>query len=113
MIDRAVGVVSRTGFPSTEWQVVLHARGDDSDGRAALGVLCHEYWYPIYAFIRGRVRDVHKAQDLTQGFFTHLLTHGVVACADQSRGRFRDFLLACCRNYLSCQWRWSRSKKNG
>ena len=113
MFDRAHGVMSRNDFPSTEWKVVLNARDDDSDGRAALGVLCQQYWYPIYAFVRSRVRDVHKAQDLTQGFFTHLLTHGVVASADQSRGRFRDFLLACCRNYLWGRWRWSRAKKNG
>ena len=113
MFDRAIGVMSQNAFPSTEWKVVENAKDDDSDGRAALGVLCQNYWYPIYAFVRGRVRDVHKAQDLTQGFFTHLLTHGVVASADQTRGRFRDFLLTCCRNYLRGHWRWSRAKKNG
>jgi DNA-directed RNA polymerase specialized sigma24 family protein len=111
MIDRAIGIMSRNGFPSTEWKVVLEARDDGSDGRAALGVLCSQYWYPIYAFVRSRVRDVHKAQDLTQGFFTHLLSHGVVANADQARGRFRDFLLGCCRNYLLGHWRWLRAKK--
>ena len=113
MIDRAIGDMSGNGFPSTEWKVVLDARDDGSDGRKALGVLCSQYWYPIYAFVRSRVRDVHKAQDLTQGFFTHLLSHGVVASADRSRGRFRDFLLACCRNYMRGRWRWSRAKKNG
>ncbi|HVK13996.1 MAG TPA: hypothetical protein VM597_34960 [Gemmataceae bacterium] len=113
MIDRVSGITSRNGFPSTEWKVVLEARDDDSDGRAALGVLCRVYWYPVYAFVRGKVRDVHKAQDLTQGFFTHLLSNGVVASADQTRGRFRDFLLGCCRNYLKDHWKWFRSGQNG
>ena len=39
----------------------------------ALGELCRIYWYPLYAYIRRRGRTPEEAQDLTQGFFLHLL----------------------------------------
>jgi RNA polymerase sigma-70 factor (ECF subfamily) len=81
-------------FVTTHWSVVLTAAGTDTPrAQAALGHLCRMYWYPIYHFVRRQGHAVHDAQDLTQEFFARLLEKNWIAHADQSRGRFRSFLL--------------------
>lgn len=109
----AAGIRPHSDFPSTEWTLVHGAAGDDSDSRAALGILCGEYWYPIYAFIRRLVGNADRAQDLTQGFFLKLLDKRTVAAADRTAGRFRDFLLTCCRNFVATQGRKARTARRG
>ena len=59
----------RLHFATTQWSIVLAAGDIDRQGsRDALARLCETYWYPLYAYVRRRVRDVHEAQDLTQTF---------------------------------------------
>ena len=42
-------------FDTTNWSVVTRASSvDPAQARAALATLCQAYWYPVYAFIRGR-----------------------------------------------------------
>ncbi len=79
---------------TTHWSLVL-AAGHRSSSRSndALAALCRTYWYPLYAYVRRRVRDVDEAQDLTQGFFSQLLEKNYLAVAQPERGRFRAFLL--------------------
>ena len=43
--------------------------------QAALGELYRIYRYPLYAYVRRRGYAPEEAQDLTQGFFLHLLEH--------------------------------------
>jgi RNA polymerase sigma-70 factor (ECF subfamily) len=101
-------------FATTHWSVVQAA----SDRRApaasqALAELCESYWYPLYAFIRRRVSDVHEAQDLTQAFFEQLLARGTFEAADPERGRFRAFLLTACKRFLVNEWHKDRAVKRG
>jgi len=84
-----------------------------ADSEAALAELCQTYWYPLYAYIRRRVRDVNEAQDLTQGFFTRLLEKNDIAAAQPERGRFRAFLLTSFKNFLSNEWDKLRALKRG
>lgn len=93
------------GFPTTRWSRVVQAGGDHADpgARDALAELCAAYWYPIYAFIRGRCHDAEDAADLTQEYFTRLLEKGVLAGVDRHRGRFRAFLRTDCSFFLSDQ----------
>jgi len=50
-------------FATTHWSVVLEACLKDSPrAQAALGQLYTAYWYPLYAFVRGRGHDIHEAQ---------------------------------------------------
>jgi RNA polymerase sigma-70 factor (ECF subfamily) len=42
-------------------------------------------------------------QDLTQGFFLHVLEHRALAGVDRLKGKFRSFLLASFQNHLSDQ----------
>ena len=39
------------------------------------------------------------AEDLTQGFFEYFIERNRLDSADENRGRFRTFLLACVKNY--------------
>ena len=89
-------------FATTHWSLVLSA-GDVAQpaARRALSELCQAYWYPLYAYVRRRVDDVHEAQDLTQAFFSHLLEKQTIARADRTRGRFRAFLLTALKNFLA------------
>ena len=41
-------------FDSTQWSLVLQARADTPDARAALDRLCRTYRPPVLAYIRGR-----------------------------------------------------------
>jgi RNA polymerase sigma-70 factor (ECF subfamily) len=100
-------------FATTHWSLVLEARGTDESSRAALETLCRTYWYPIYAFVRRRGADTHRAQDLTQEFFRRLLADDSISTARQERGRFRTFLLGALKNFLANDWRDSQRLKRG
>ena len=101
-------------FQTTHWSVVRQAVGsDDSLARKALAALCDAYWYPLYAYIRRSGKTPHDAEDLTQGFFAHLLDHQILAAADPDKGKLRTFLLACTRNYLADQRDRAMAQKRG
>ena len=73
--------------------VVAAGRSDTPGAQAALEKLCRTYWYPLYAYARRRGHSVEDAQDLTQEFFARVIARHWLARADQSKGRFRTFLL--------------------
>ena len=89
------------------------ARDQSQTGRAALAALCQIYWYPLYAFARRRGHSPHDSQDLTQGFFLHILEHRALSGVDRLKGKFRSFLLACFQNYLSAETRRAHRLKRG
>src|SRR6185295_11703533 len=101
-------------FATTQWSVVLRAaQPDDSAARSALELLCRRYWFPLYAFARRRVSEVHEAQDLTQEFFLRLLQKNSLASASPERGRFRSFLLVSLKNFLANEWDRTTAQKRG
>jgi RNA polymerase sigma factor (sigma-70 family) len=101
-------------FATTHWSVVL-AASDSTNARAteALEYLCRTYWYPLYAFVRRQGRSPEDAQDLTQGFFAHLLRKDFLSGVGPDKGRFRSFLLACLKHFLADEWEKSRTAKRG
>lgn len=101
-------------FATTQWSVVVAAGNvDRHEARTALAQLCETYWYPLYAYVRRRIGNVHEAQDLTQAFFSHLLEKQAIARADRDRGRFRAFLVAAFKNFLANEWEKARAEKRG
>jgi len=101
-------------FRSTRWSVVLlSAQSKTSESQAALAALCGLYWYPLYSFVRRRGYNPEDAQDLTQGFFLHLLGHKMLSQVDPLKGKFRSFLLASIQNYLSKETDRARCLKRG
>jgi RNA polymerase sigma-70 factor (ECF subfamily) len=101
-------------FETTRWSLVLAAAGDNSlAARDALSSLCQTYWYPLYAYLRRRGLDPEDARDLTQGFLTTLIERQDFEGLRQDRGRFRAFLLASLKHYLSNWSARERTQKRG
>ena len=101
-------------FHTTRWTIVMRAAQSQAPGgESALAQLCHTYWYPLYMFARRRGRSPDDAQDLTQGFFLHLLKQRALAGVDRLKGKFRSFLLASFQNHLSDQIDRARRLKRG
>jgi RNA polymerase sigma-70 factor (ECF subfamily) len=91
-----------SGFPTTDWRLVLASRPrhrtttDDSTAE-----LCAVYWYPVYACLRRRNHRAEEAEDLTQGFFTHILANDLLSRARPDKGRLRSLLLAALTNFVA------------
>jgi RNA polymerase sigma-70 factor (ECF subfamily) len=79
----------------------------------ALTELCEAYWYPLYAYVRRRGRSADDASDLVQGFLARLIEKGELSKADETRGRFRGFLLANMRFYEANQRRQAEADVRG
>ena len=79
----------------------------------ALETLCQTYWFPLYAYLRRQGCDSHRAEDYTQAFFAGLLARGGLRLADPKRGKFRSFLLASLKHFLSNERARARAKKRG
>jgi RNA polymerase sigma factor (sigma-70 family) len=104
----------RARFSTTRWSVVIAVGAEDSRvARAALATLCDTYWFPVYAFVRRHGSSDDEARDLTQAFFTRLIEKRDVTRADQTRGRFRTFLLASVTHFLANQFHARTAEKRG
>lgn len=88
-------------------------RDDSSLAAAALEKLCRAYWYPLYAFIRRRGNSEHDSQDLTQGFFAHLLRREAIGTVAPGGGKFRSFLLTALKNFLADEHDRRQAQKRG
>lgn len=81
---------------TTRWSLVLAARGDTADARAALATLCAAYRPVVLAHLRRHGGD---AEDATQSFFVHFLEHHLAERAERPRGSFRAFLFTAVENH--------------
>lgn len=99
-------------FLTTRWTIVRRARESDTTGaRAAMAELCKTYWPPLYAYVRRSGGTPHDAEDLTQGFFARLLRLDSLARVSRERGKFRAFLLASLKHFLSDERDFARAQK--
>jgi RNA polymerase sigma-70 factor (ECF subfamily) len=101
-------------FPATRWTLVA-AAGDPhhKEARSALGELCENYWYPLYAYLRRRGYPADQAQDLTQEFFIRVLEGRYLDRADREKGRFRSFLLTSLKYFVADEQDRQRAQKRG
>jgi RNA polymerase sigma-70 factor (ECF subfamily) len=94
--------------------VVLAAGETGSrESREALAILCEAYWYPVYAFIRRNGYDPDGARDLTQSYFVTALEKNYIGDARPDVGRFRSFLLASVKHFLSKERERVQALKRG
>ena len=103
-------------FVSTRWTMVLAAGESQAPAEQALGALselCRIYWRPIFHFLRRQGFSPHDAQDLTQGFFAHLIESRAYAHADREKGRFRSFLLGALKHFVAHARARERTQKRG
>jgi DNA-directed RNA polymerase specialized sigma24 family protein len=102
----------REAFLTTHWSLVEHIQSDDDKDRALIGLLLDRYWKPVYCYLRHKGYGNEDAKDLTQGFFHEVvLNKDLVGRADQSKGRFRTFLLHALDQYLSNKKRKQTTQK--
>jgi RNA polymerase sigma factor (sigma-70 family) len=101
-------------FRTTRWSAILVAAESQMPGsQSALTELCRLYWYPLYAFARRRGHEPPDAQDLTQGFFLHLLKNRALKHVHPLKGKFRSFLVASFQNFASDETARSHRQKRG
>lgn len=101
-------------FVTTSWTQVLAAReAPSSESRQALEGLCKAYWYPLYAFVRRQGNGPEESRDLTQAYFAQLLEKDYLEDFDPSLGRFRVFLKASVKNFLSKERDKAHASKRG
>jgi len=101
-------------FATTRWTLVVHAaRGSGQTANEALSELTRCYWQPLYRFARRKGKSIEDAEDLVQGFVLQLLEGDALLRAEQSKGRFRTFLLTCFKNWMHNEWRQGSAQKKG
>ncbi|MHC4192266.1 MAG: RNA polymerase sigma factor [Planctomycetota bacterium] len=93
---------TRETFLTTHWSLIEDVSSGDLDkNRALLGLLLNKYWKPVYCYLRRKGYDNEKAKDLTQEFFYEaVFGRGLIQKADESKGRFRSFLLIALNRFL-------------
>jgi RNA polymerase sigma-70 factor (ECF subfamily) len=91
-------------FPTTDWGFLQSAPGrQDPEAAGALNGFLRRYWKPVFYYLRARGYPFHKAEDLTQEFLLRFWSRDLILKADPERGKFRTFLLAVLRHFLSDQ----------
>ncbi len=91
-------------FPSTRWSLVGRAGAEDDNIRAsAITELLIAYQPGLRAFlIHLRQLPPDEVDDLLQDFVADkVLVGGLIRCANQGRGKFRNFLLKSLSNYVT------------
>lgn len=101
-------------FPNTRWSIVLQLRSSsDSHRHRAFEELCQHYWKPLYTFARRGGRTIHDAEDLTQGFLTHLLSADNLTALSPDKGRLRSYLRTAFSNFMADETRRGLRQKRG
>jgi RNA polymerase sigma-70 factor (ECF subfamily) len=101
-------------FTTTQWSLVLAAKeATGAESQKALAALCEAYWYPLYAYVRSQGHSPEESQDLTQAYFAYLLEKNILEDVDPSAGRFRSFLLATLKHFVSKERRKQNTLKRG
>jgi RNA polymerase sigma factor (sigma-70 family) len=94
---------SHDRFHTTRWSIVLGVaeKQDPAEAARALDSLCRTYWSPLYAWLRRTGYSSVDAEDIVQGFFTSLLQRRDLERVEPEKGRFRSFLLASLKHFVS------------
>lgn len=101
-------------FHTTRWTIVLQARGEEPEARTALADLCEAYFNPVQSFLLREGKGHEEAGELTQAFFTRILSSNGIRRVHPEKGRFRSYLLGALKNFLAdLRRRESRQKRGG
>ncbi|MBN1361993.1 MAG: hypothetical protein JW993_15465 [Sedimentisphaerales bacterium] len=88
-------------FLTTQWSLIENIKAGQDKDQILIGFLLEQYWKPVYCYLRRKGYGNEEAKDLTQAFFHEIvLGRSLVVRADQTRGRFRSFLLHALDQYV-------------
>lgn len=92
---------SKETFLTTHWSLIDEIKEGADQDQSLIGSLLGRNWKPVYCYLRRKGYDNDQAKDLTQGFFHEVvLNRDLVQRAEQSKGRFRTFLLHALNHYV-------------
>lgn len=101
-----------SGASQTDWSLIGDVALGAADAEEARAALIERYWPAVYAFVRKSGRDVHDAADLAQGFVVDvMIRRRLFEGADQTRGKFRTFLLRSLKNYMHERHRYDTRRR--
>lgn len=102
-------------FHTTRWsRIILPDGGSHEQSNEAIEYLCQVYWKPLYAFVRRSGHSYDEAQDIVQSFLVHLMDKPeFLLQVDQSKGRFRSYLLGALKYFLLDRKKSSNTQKRG
>lgn len=99
---------------STRWTLILRAKGQDEQARAALEQLVRTYQRTVRGHVqRWRLPPGLEADDIVQDFFHGLLRRGDLQRVAPEHGKFRTWLARCVDHHMSNQWRSFRTQTSG
>lgn len=101
-------------FPTTHWSQVAQAAGERSDSqREALEQLLRTYGPAFRAHVIGALRVLpDQADDLVQGFICdRIVAEDLIGKADQTRGKFRTYLLTALDRHVARVRRYELARK--
>ena len=87
--------------------------GAQEQDPVALAELCRQYWKPLYIYARYKGSSPSDAEDLTQGFFAHILAKDLFEKAQPQRGKLRALLLSSFQNFMASAKKRERTQKRG
>jgi len=88
-------------FLTTHWSLIEDIKSKEDKNRALLGLLLSKYWKPVYCYLRRKGYNNEESKDLTQQFFYEaVFGRGLIEKADESKGRFRSFVLIALNRFL-------------
>ncbi len=100
-------------FLTTHWSLIENIQSSEDKNRDLISLLIYRYWKPVYCYLRQKGYDNEQSKDLTQGFFHEIVLNlNLFQRADQSRGRFRSFLLYALKQYLMNEKRRQAAQKH-
>ena len=100
-------------FHTTRWTMVMCARGEAPEAKAALSELCEHYWTPVFRFLCREGRSDDESRELAQAFFARVLARNSFEQVDPAKGRFRSYLLGALKHFLAEQRRNANRQKRG
>lgn len=92
---------AKSVFQTTHWSEIRKAKTwSKTRQRVIINGLIRQYWKPVYCYLRLKGYDNERAKDLTQGFFHEIvLGRHLIEQANETKGRFRTFLLRALDHY--------------
>jgi RNA polymerase sigma-70 factor (ECF subfamily) len=88
---------------STVWTLVTQAHGGAEGGAEALAALLERYQQAVYRYLVTAVRNADTADELFQEFALRFV-RGDFRRANESRGRFRDYVRTALKNLIRNHW---------
>ncbi|WFB36031.1 sigma-70 family RNA polymerase sigma factor [Kiritimatiellota bacterium B12222] len=105
--------MSSDRFQTTNWSLVLAARGPSREADVALEDLCEKYWKPLYRFALQLGCPPEEAEDRVQSFFLQVLRKELFHKACPQKGKLRSFLLTAFRRHVQDEWTATNALKRG